>query len=175
LNFREKAPNAATETMYLDAVGELVPDLSLRGYKAVATPGSVLGLDTMLVRYGTITRDKVMAPAIQLAEEGFVLTQGDADILAGATKPFAAEPNVAAIFLNGGTPWQAGERLVQKDLAVTLRAIAKDGPDAFYKGSIADAVVAASAANGCMLTKQDLPTTRWPRPSLSDAAIAVMI
>jgi gamma-glutamyltranspeptidase/glutathione hydrolase len=155
INFREKAPGAATETMYLDAAGEVVPDLSLRGYKAVGVPGSVLGLDTMLAGYGTMTRDKVMAPAIRLAEEGFVLTEGDADILAGATKAFAAEPNVAAIFLNDGKQWRAGERLVQKNLAATLRSIAKDGPDAFYKGPIADAVVAASAANGGILTKQD--------------------
>ena len=71
INFREKAPGAATETMYLDAVGEIVPDLSLRGYKAVAVPGSVLGLDTMLAKYGTMTRDKVMAPAIRLARGRF--------------------------------------------------------------------------------------------------------
>jgi gamma-glutamyltranspeptidase / glutathione hydrolase len=155
LNFREKAPSASTETMYLDDAGELVPDLSLRGYKAVGIPGSVLGFDTMLVRYGTMPRERVMAPAIRLAEQGFVLTQGDADILVGTTETFAAEPNVAAIFLNDGKPWQAGERLIQKDLAATLRAIAKDGPEAFYKGPIADAVVAASAANGGILTKQD--------------------
>ena len=155
LNFREKASGAATERMYLDAAGELVPDLSLRGYKAVAVPGTVLGLDTLLAKYGTLTREKVMAPAIRLAEEGFVLAQGDVDILASATKAFATEPNVAAIFLNGGKPWEAGERLIQKQLAATLKAIAKDGPDAFYKGPIADAVAAASAANGGILTKQD--------------------
>ena len=158
VNFREKAPLAASETMYLDAVGALVPDLSLRGYKAVAVPGSVLGLDTMLARYGTMKRETVMAPAIRLADEGFVLTQGDADILAGATKAFLAEPNVAAIFLNNGRPWQTGERLVQKDLAATLKAIARDGPDAFYKGPIAEAVAAASAANGGILTTRDFAT-----------------
>ena len=76
-----------------------------------------------------------MAPAISLAEEGFVLTQGDADILAGGTKAFAAEPNVAAIFLNGGKPWQAGERLVQKNLAATLRAIARDGTGRLLQGA----------------------------------------
>jgi gamma-glutamyltranspeptidase/glutathione hydrolase len=102
-----------------------------------------------------MARDKVMAPAIRFAKEGFVLTQADADILAAATEAFAAEPNVAAIFLNGGKPWKAGERLVQKDLAATLGAIAAEGPDAFYKGPIADAVAAASAANGGILTKRD--------------------
>ena len=155
LNFREKAPLAATPNMYLDAKGEVVPDLSLKGYLAAGVPGSVLGLDTMLQKYGTMSRDKVMAPAIRLAEEGFVLTQGDADILAGSAKSFAAQPNVAAIFLNGGQGWKAGERFIQKDLAKTLALIARDGPDAFYKGPIADAVVAASAANGGILSKQD--------------------
>ncbi len=155
LNFREKAPAAATETMYLDAAGEVVPDLSLRGYKAVGIPGSVLGLDTLLTRYGTMSRETVMAPAIKLAEDGFVLTQADVDILSRSTKAFAGEPNVSAIFLNDGKPWQAGQRLVQKDLAATLKAIAKDGPDAFYKGPIADKIVAASAAHGGILAKQD--------------------
>ena len=155
LNFREKAPLAATPNMYLDAKGEVVPDLSLKGYLAAGVPGSVLGLDTMLQKYGTMSRDKVMAPAIRLAEEGFVLTQGDADILAGSAKSFAAQPNVAAIFLNGGQGWKAGVRFIQKDLAKTLALVARDGPDAFYKGPIAGAVVAASAANGGILSKQD--------------------
>ncbi len=156
LNFREKAPAAATATMYLDSAGAVVPDLSRIGYKAVAVPGTVLGLDTLLQRYGTMKREEVMRPAIRLAEDGFVLMQGDADALARASKDFAAEPNVAAIFLNAEKPWQAGERLIQRDLAATLTAIAKDGPDAFYKGAIADAIVAASTARGGILARQDL-------------------
>src|ERR1700674_2404877 len=131
INFREKAPLAATETMYLDAAGNVVPDQSLRGYKAVGVPGTVLGLDTMLREYGTMPRERVMAPAIKLAEEGFVLAPGDVDLLAGAGNSFAAQPNVASLFLHDGRSWQPGERLVKKDLAATLRAIATDGPDAF--------------------------------------------
>jgi gamma-glutamyltranspeptidase/glutathione hydrolase len=161
LNFREKAPGAATATMYLDAAGEVVPDLSLRGYKAVGIPGSVLGLDALLTKYGTMTRDKVMEPAIKLAEDGFVLTQADADILASGTRDFATQPNVSAIFLHDGKPWQAGYVLVQKDLAATLKAIAKDGPDALYKGPIADAVVEASTANGGIATPMLTATSRW--------------
>ena len=155
INFREKAPLAATETMYLDAAGEVVPDLSLKGYLAIGVPGSVLGLDTMLQKFGTMPRAAVMAPAIKLAEEGFILNQGDADILAAATKHFVDQPNVAAVFLNAGKPWQAGEILVQKNLATTLKLIAEKGPDAFYKGSIADAIVAASGAHGGVLAKKD--------------------
>jgi gamma-glutamyltranspeptidase/glutathione hydrolase len=155
VNFREKAPAAASEDMYLDAKGEIVKGLSLKGYLAVAVPGSVRGLETMREKYGTMSRAALMAPAIKLADEGFILAKGDADILSASAKAFADEPNVAAIFLNGGKPWQAGDRFVQKDLAATLKLIAENGPDAFYRGPIADAIVAASSANGGKLAKQD--------------------
>lgn len=155
INFRERAPLAATEKMYLDAAGEVVPDLSLKGYLAAGVPGSVLGLDTMLQKFGTMPRAVVMAPAIKLADEGFILNQGDADILAASTKQFVDQPNVAAIFLNAGQPWKAGEVFVQKNLAATLKLIAGQGPDAYYKGPIADAIVAASSAKGGVLSKKD--------------------
>ena len=155
LNFREKAPLASTEKMFLDENGEVVKDLSLKGYLAVAIPGTVLGLDTLLQKYGTLPRAVVMAPAIRLAEEGFILGQGDADILAASAAALAAQPNVASVFLKAGKPWLAGDRLVQTNLAATLKQIAAEGPDAFYKGSIADRIVAASSGNGGILTKQD--------------------
>ncbi len=155
LNFRERAPLAATGTMYLDAKGDVIEGLSLTGYKAVAVPGTVLGLDTLLQRYGTMTRETVMAPAIRLAGEGFVLDQGDSDIIARAAEDLARDPAAAALFLKEGKPLAAGDRLVQKDLAASLSAIAAEGPDAFYKGPIAAKIVAASAANGGILTRED--------------------
>jgi gamma-glutamyltranspeptidase/glutathione hydrolase len=155
LNFRERAPLAAHETMYLDDKGEVVEDLSLKGYKAVAVPGTVLGLDTLLSRYGTMPRAAVMAPAIRLAREGFVLDQGDVDILARANDDFADQPEAAAIFLKQGRPLAAGDMLVQTDLAASLGAIASEGPDAFYKGPIAAKIVAASEAKGGILSLQD--------------------
>ncbi len=155
VNFREKAPLAATETMYLDAKGEVVPDLSLKGYLAAGVPGTVMGLDDMLKKYGTLSRETVMAPAIKLADEGFALDQGDVDILASGAKSFDVEPNVAEIFLNPGRPWKAGDLLIQKKLAATLKLISSSGPDAFYKGPIADQLVAASAARGGILSKKD--------------------
>ena len=82
----------------------MVPDLSLKGYLAAGVPGTVLGLDTLLQKYGTMKREDVMAPAIKLAEEGFALNQGDVDILGTSAKAFAEQPNVAAIFLNDGKP-----------------------------------------------------------------------
>ncbi|MFN4143502.1 gamma-glutamyltransferase [Aestuariivirga sp.] len=155
LNFRERAPLASSETMYLDAKGEVVEGLSLKGYKAVAVPGTVLGLDTLLARYGTMPRNAVMAPAIRLAAEGFVLDQGDADILARSREALAEDDTAAAIFLRKGEPLGAGDRLVQKDLAASLAAIALAGPDAFYRGPIAARIVAESTAHGGILSQED--------------------
>src|SRR5258708_33367562 len=88
LNFREKAPLAASETMYLDAKGDVVPGRSTRGYLAVGVPGSPLGLDTALRRYGTMSRAEIMAPAIRLARVRIDLGQGDADSVETVTKDF---------------------------------------------------------------------------------------
>lgn len=156
LNFREMAPGAATEKMFLNQTGDVIPDLSLKGYLAAGVPGTVLGLDTLLKNYGTMKRADVMAPAIKLAEKGFILTAGDVAIMGTSTKDFASQPNVAAIFLNKGQPWKAGELFVQKNLAATLKQIAARGPDAFYKGPIADELVKASSKNGGIITKADL-------------------
>lgn len=155
IDFREKAPAAATQDMYLDAAGNVVPHLSTDGYKAVAVPGSVMGFEMMLKKYGSMTRAQVMAPAIKLAEQGYVLSPGDVGILATRNADFAKQPEAAAIWLNHGQPWKVGETVVQKDLASTLREIEAKGPDAFYKGEIAARVAAASQAHGGILTVQD--------------------
>ena len=152
LNFRETAPAAATPTMFLDPAGNPVPGASLYGWRAVAVPGTVLGLDTVLARYGTLPRAQVMAPAIALARDGFVLTRGDTDILAAGTRRFAENPALAAIFLRPDhTPFQPGDRLVQTDLANTLQSISDAGPGAFYRGAFPQtAATAAAAANGIL-------------------------
>lgn len=155
LDFRERAPLGATREMFLDAAGEPDPKRSLDGYLAVGVPGTVAGLETARERWGTRPRAELIAPAISLAEEGFVLSRADADILATGTAAFAREPGVARIFLRGGRPFAAGERLVQSDLARTLRQIAEGGADAFYRGDIAARIVAASEANGGLLGRQD--------------------
>jgi gamma-glutamyltranspeptidase/glutathione hydrolase len=157
LDFREKAPLAATETMYQDAQGNVIRGLSTDGWLAVGVPGSVMGLDTALTKYGTMPRDRVMVPAIALAEDGFALAQGDVDLLRTSTEDFGKDSAAAAIFLKDGkAPYAVGDRLVQKDLAATLRAIARDGADAFYKGPVGDAIVAASQAGKGILQKADL-------------------
>jgi gamma-glutamyltranspeptidase/glutathione hydrolase len=156
LNFREIAPAAATADMYLDAARQPIPDSSLYGTRAAGVPGTVMGLETALSRYGTLPRAVVMAPAIALARDGFVLTRGDTDILEFKTARFRAQPNVAKIFLRpDGTPFQPGDRLVQSDLAATLSAIAAGGADAFYKGHIPATVAAAARADGGVITAAD--------------------
>jgi gamma-glutamyltranspeptidase/glutathione hydrolase len=156
VNFRETAPAAAAHDMYLGPDGQPIHGASLHGWEAVAVPGSVLGLDTALTKYGSMPRAAVMAPAIRLAREGFVLTAADADILARGAAVLRQDPTVARVFLHTDqSPLQAGDRLRQSDLALTLQAISDDGPDAFYKGKIPQAVEAASRAGGGIITAAD--------------------
>ncbi len=155
INFREKAPQAATADMYLDVKGNPIADRSIDGYLAVGVPGTVMGLETAREKYGTLPRAALLAPAIALAEHGFALTRGDIDVLDVGTAEFRREPNVAAIFLNHGVPYQPGDRLVQTQLAATLRAISDGGVQAFYHGAIATSLSAASRARGGLLTPAD--------------------
>ena len=155
INFRERAPLKASADMYLDAKGDPIPQKSLAGWLAVGTPGTVLGLETARKEYGTLPRQVLIAPAIRLADEGFILQQGD---LAAINAPVLVAPegsNVRVIFTNRGRPFLAGDRLPQKDLAVSLRLISAGGEEAFYNGPNVDAVVAASQANGGLLTRAD--------------------
>ena len=156
LDFREKAPFAATPDMYLDSAGNVIKGASTKGHLAVGVPGSVAGLEYAREKYGTRARGVLIAPAISFAERGFVLDDGDIAMFATATKDFRDDPASAAIFLNKGEPFKAGDRLVQKDLGKTLRLIAQRGPDAFYQGSIADAIAASSAEGKGIITKADL-------------------
>lgn len=156
LDFRERAPLAATKTMYLDKDGNPVKGASLDGYLAVGVPGSVAGFETAREKYGTQSRQELMAPAIAYAKDGFVLNQGDAASFAGSADRLAKDPAAAAIFLKkDGKPYGIGETLVQPDLAASLSAISEKGPDAFYKGAIADEIVKASGAKGGILAKGD--------------------
>ena len=156
LDFREKAPLAATPNMYLDSSGEVVKGASTKGHLAVGVPGTVAGLEYAREKYGTRSRGALIAPAISFAKRGFVLDQGDIALFATANADFKDDEATAAIFLNKGQPFKAGDRLVQKDLAKTLILIAQRGPDAFYKGPIGDAIAASSAAGKGIITKADL-------------------
>ncbi|WP_227731524.1 gamma-glutamyltransferase [Yersinia proxima] len=156
INFRETAPAAASADMYLDKEGKVTKDASLYGYLAAGVPGTVLGMDSAQKKYGKLTRQQVMAPAIKLAQEGFVLTRADTDILDTTVKRFRQDPESARIFLRkNGEALQPGDRLIQADLADTLTAISEKGPDAFYQGKIPQAVEAAAKKGGGILTAAD--------------------
>ncbi|AUO23628.1 gamma-glutamyltransferase [Pseudomonas sp. NC02] len=156
LDFREKAPLAATADMYLDKDGNVVPDLSSKGHLAVGVPGTVSGMELALSKYGTLKRAQVIAPAIKLAEDGFALEQGDVDLLHTATDEFKKDKDLRGIFLHGGEPMLVGQKLVQKDLAKTLREISVKGTDGFYKGWVAKAIVDSSQSGKGIITQADL-------------------
>ncbi|WP_279203880.1 gamma-glutamyltransferase [Obesumbacterium proteus] len=161
INFRETAPAAASANMYLDEKGNVKKGASLYGYLAAGVPGTVLGLDTAQRKYGKLTRQQVMEPAIKLAREGFILNRGDTDILDTTIAKFRDDPEAARIFLRpNGDPLQPGDRLIQTDLANTLESIAQNGPDAFYQGKIPQAVEAAAKKGGGILTAKDFADFR---------------
>jgi len=156
INFRETAPAAASAGMYLDAAGKPDHDRSRRGYIAAGVPGTVMGLDRAAREYGTMPRAALLAPAISLARNGFVLTGDDTELLDAKADELAKDPGAAKIFLRpDGGRFEPGDRLQQKDLATILEAIAKSGPDAFYRGPVAAAVETASRAHGGILTARD--------------------
>ena len=105
-DFREKAPLGATANMYIGADGNVVPGLSTKGHLAVGVPGTVNGMELALMKYGTVKRSVLMAPAIKFAEEGFKLEQGDVDMLRVATEDFKKDNATSAIFLNNGQPFE---------------------------------------------------------------------
>lgn len=166
LDFREKAPLAATKDMYLDKNGEVIQGLSTNGFLAVGVPGTVSGLEYAREKYGTMERSKLIDPSIELAEAGFVLDRGDVDTLAPAAQDFDKYPSSRGIFLDAGRPFAIGQRLVQKDLAATLRAIKERGTDGFYKGEVGAALVGTIRAGGGIIAQADLDryTTRELSP-----------
>ena len=155
INFRETAPLKAYREMYQDETGELIENLSTNGYLAVGVPGTVEGLNYALDKYGTLDVKRAIEPAIKLAQQGYVLQPGDVEIFKAGKKRLL-EPNVAEIFLQpDNKTYQAGDVLIQSDLADTLKAIATGGTEAFYRGEIAQKVVAASEANNGILSLED--------------------
>ena len=155
INFREKAPLAADQDFLLDKQGQVIPEKSRKGYTAVAIPGTVMGLDTALKKYGTLSRFQVMEPAIQLAEQGFILKPGDVKLLQFYAPKFKLEPSTTPIFLNQNNPYQSGDRLIQTDLANSLKQIEKQGAAAFYQGDIAKEIVNASITHDGVFSLKD--------------------
>jgi gamma-glutamyltranspeptidase/glutathione hydrolase len=153
IDFREKAPLAATEKMYQDAKGDVIEDASVIGYRSIATPGSVAGLAYAERKYGRLGLRRVMEPAIKLASEGFVLSEEEAKEL---TDPDLARfVESKRIFQRDGELYKAGEIFRQPELARTLKRIAAD-PEDFYHGEMARELVAALGKGGALMTLDDL-------------------
>lgn len=156
IDFREHAPLAATPTMYQDAAGNVVPGMSIKGWRAVGVPGTVAGMDYVQKKWGKLKRAQIMAPAIALARDGYVLDDSDVALLHTSTDAFRSDAHARTIFLHAdGSPLEAGDTLVQRDLAGTLKVIADNGASAFYNGPIARDVVAASQEGGGILSGKD--------------------
>jgi len=153
LDYREKAPAAATRTMYLDAQGNVIPGASEIGYKAIAVPGSVAGMVFAEKKYGKLKLKQVMAPAIKLAREGFALTWGEAQDMHDSH--LAKFPESHRVFQRNGDYYKPGEIFRQPDLARTLERIASN-PDDFYHGSLARELAAAMQKGGGLITTDDL-------------------
>jgi gamma-glutamyltranspeptidase / glutathione hydrolase len=153
IDYREKAPLAATANMYLDAKGEVIPDASIVGYKAVGVPGSVAGMVYAEKKYGRLDLKRVMQPALRLARDGFVLSNEEADEL--HDKTLALFPESKRVFQRDGNYYQAGEFFRQPDLARTLERIAEN-PDSFYHGDLAREIAHAIQRNGGLITDRDL-------------------
>jgi gamma-glutamyltranspeptidase/glutathione hydrolase len=153
LDYREKAPAAASRDMYLDAQGNVIPGASEIGYKAIAVPGSVAGLTYAEKKYGKLTLKQVMGPAIKLARDGFALTWGEAADFHDSH--LAQFPESRRVFQRNGDYYKPTEIFRQPDLARTLERIAAN-PDDFYHGSLAQEIAAAMQKGGGLITADDL-------------------
>ncbi|AFY46538.1 gamma-glutamyltranspeptidase [Nostoc sp. PCC 7524] len=169
LDFRERAPLKATKNMYLDAEGKVRPYASVNGYLAVATPGTVAGMYEVHRRYGKLPWQEVVKPAIALAQDGFIIshqpTWRSLAVYNNRLQVVLKNPTARDIFTRNGEFYQPGERLVQRDLALTLKAIAQN-PQSFYNGNIARAIANDMAKNGGLITLADLKAYKpiWRTP-----------
>jgi gamma-glutamyltranspeptidase / glutathione hydrolase len=153
LDFREEAPLRATANMYLDSSGKIIPEASTVGYLAAGVPGTVAGLIEAQRRFGKLPLRQVMAPAIQFAEQGYVLSAEEAAMLHDPV--LSRFPESRRIFQRNGNFYQAGETFCQPDLARTLRKIEQD-PRSFYHGALAGQLAKAIQKHGGLVTKKDL-------------------
>ncbi|MEH0156815.1 gamma-glutamyltransferase [Limibacter armeniacum] len=168
IDYREKAPMAADRNMYLDSLGNVVDGLSRNGHLAAGVPGSVAGLEEAHSRYGNLPFKQLVEPAIHLAEAGYLLSETEASRLNKYQEDFDKQNTVAHAFTN--QEWQKGDRLVQKELAATLKLIRDQGRDGFYKGLTADKIVAEMQRGNGIITKEDLASyqAQWRTPVTTD-------
>lgn len=165
LDYREEAPAAASRNMYLDSLGNIIDSMSTYGHKAVGVPGTVAGLQAAHSRYGKLSWQEVIAPAIRLAQNGFRLTEAEAarfNSYGPIFKRFSTQPNA---FVKEDE-WKTGELFLQPELAKTLERIRDNGSAGFYEGETADKIVAEMQRGGGYITHQDLKNyeAKWRMP-----------
>lgn len=157
IDYREKAPAKATPDMFvLDENGKVVNDEITVGGKASGVPGTVAGLLTALEKYGTMKRADVMAPAIKHAGEGIIVSKNLEGIIQDNYEKLVKFDAAAAVYLKDGLPYEAGDKLVNKDLAATLTKISKEGKKAFYEGEVAKKIADEVQKQGGLITVEDL-------------------
>ena len=166
IDYREKAPKAGSRDMYLDSLGNVIPGLSRNGHLAVGVPGTVDGLFEAHKKYGKLKDFKqLIQPAIDLAENGFLITPMEMERLNRFQKDFVKYNTSKNSFIKN-TPWKVDDRLVQKDLAHTLRLIRDKGRAGFYEGETADKIIAEMQAGNGIITHDDLQSyhSKWRKP-----------
>ena len=159
IDYREKAPSAATRDLFLDENGDYDRKKAQFSLLSAGVPGSVAGFHHALSNYGTLSWQEVLEPAIRLAEKGFVIPHDLANTLASKRyrERLSSNPAAAKVFFKEDKGlYSAGEILIQKDLASTLKELSKNGPDAFYSGKIAQLIVEEMERNGGLITLEDL-------------------
>ncbi|NEV00745.1 gamma-glutamyltransferase [Bradyrhizobium uaiense] len=159
IDYRETAPQAATRDMFLNADGKPDPDKSRNYALAIGVPGTVAGLALALEKYGSgkFTLAQILKPAIDLARDGFIVTDDTSDTLSDMYRRMSRWPNSAKTFSHAdGTPLREGDRLIQGDLAGVLTAIAEQGPRGFYEGAVAEKLVSGIKNAGGIFTLEDL-------------------
>lgn len=143
--------------MYVDSTGTAIPGLSTTGILAGGVPGSVKAREYIQENFASKSRKELISPAIQLAEKGFEVTPYQAEYYTYLAPKLAMfESTRAILFKDDSTTWQAGDYLVQKDLAKTMRRIARNGASEFYTGETAEEIVRFMEANGGLITAEDL-------------------
>jgi gamma-glutamyltranspeptidase / glutathione hydrolase len=172
IDFREKAPLKANRDMYLDAAGNVIEGLSTKGHLASGVPGSVDGMVELHKKYGKLSWDKLLEPAIKLAENGVILTEREALGLNNNTAVFKeVNGNDLKYFVKpSGEKWVKGDILIQKDLAETLRSIQKHKRAGFYEGKVAQQLVAEMKKGGGIISLEDLHKyhSAWRKPIVAD-------
>lgn len=165
LDFRETAPLKSSRDMYLNEHGNPLTGMSLKGYKAVGTPGTVSGLSALHARLGTKPWNRLLEPAIRLAKTGFAVSESEASRLNLYQSDFATF-NPDTIPFRKASPWKEGDTLKQPTLAGTLELIAQHGKNGFYEGKVAQAIETSMTQNGGFITKDDLEqyTPIWRNP-----------